>query len=89
MTTTGSQIKPGDEITGLSRGGMIGRGAVHTVSNGEFFVQLVLQGGARFNHYFKMSDEGITWVRGWHDDMEAVKAQLAAKKLVDSDDGDE
>lgn len=86
--TTGNPIKPGDEITGMSRAGLIGRGVVHTVGRDEFFVQLVLQGGARFNHYFKTSDEDVVWMRGWHDDLEAVKAKLAEKKLVDSDSDD-
>ena len=77
-------IKQGDTVTARSRGGILGVGRVHTVGDGRFFIQLLIPGGARFNHYFKLTDEGVTWMPGERTEADFVVVD-AVRKLTDSE----
>ena len=77
-------IERGDRITARSRGGVLGIGEVHTVDSDRFFVQIRLPGGARFNHYFRHSDEGVLWMRGERTEADFVVPD-AVKKLTESE----
>ena len=77
-------IKQGDTITARSRGDVLGIGTVHTVGDGRFFIQLLIPGGARFNHYLSLADEGATWMRGERTEADFVVVD-AVKKLTDSE----
>jgi hypothetical protein len=77
-------IKQGDIITARSRGGVLGIGKVHTVDGTRMFVQLRLPGGALFNHYFQLADEGATWVRGERTESDFVVVD-AVQKLTNSE----
>ncbi|OHD23747.1 MAG: hypothetical protein A2Y38_23535 [Spirochaetes bacterium GWB1_59_5] len=75
-------MKNGDRITGINAAGVLQRGVVrpqHSVSITRSFVWLDEERELTFT---ELRDEGVTWIRGWHEDASTeAQALLAAWKL--------